>query len=343
MTKDNLPQPPEDPGGKEAAGATGEARDERDTDERFEDHPELAPDESRISAETVPDLQRESIRRRAGLEETGEAPVDPPPGRGPSESRGGFDRNDDFMGNEARLPTDADYSRGSGWLGGKLWGEDEVGANSGEDTPADEADPIGFQPSVDQIRNRQAIAGASPTGTSSVGDAPAGGNLQGTPGAESPEERSQEGAEGDLRTQGRDLGNREQATASQAFGRDVGASGLPGIDGQEDEADIIRRRAAARVNSGWASVSRRLGGSSPGSAENLQLTEKFNMIKFPSTREEVLQKLPPGSEFRIDDRVIDLREAVAECRLPVFRTTFDLIDCVKDAIRRAESLERDHA
>lgn len=320
MAKDNVLQPPDD------AGA------DRDTDEWLRDHPELAPDEGRVPVEKVRDLDEVSIRRRADTGdavETGEA-AEPLPGRGPSEEKGGFDRNEDFMGNEARLSTDADFSRGSGWIGGKLWGEDAMGASSGEDTPPQEADPQGFQPSIDQRRNQDAIRRRMPDP----------GNASAADGGIPPELKAREGLSGDNWTQGRDLGIREQATALQAFGRDIGSSGLPGFGEDEDEESIIRRRAAARQHSGWNAVLAKLGGSSPGSAENLQLAEKFTLVKFPSTRDEVLQKLPPGSEFRIKDVVIDLREAVAECRIPVFRNTFDLIDCVKDAIRRAEKLER---
>jgi len=316
MAKDNMLQPPEDSGA------------DRDTDEWLRDHPEMAPDESRISVDKGLNKDKASIRRRADIGdivETGEGNSELPPGRGPSEEKGGFDRNDDFMGNEARLSTEADFSRGSGWLGGKLWGEDSLGISSGENTPREEADPQGFQISRDQDRNQAAIG--------------AMGNPPVTEGV-SPEVKSKEGLSGDNWTQGRDLGNHEQTTASQAFGRDIGTSGLPGHGEQEDEESIIRRRAAARQHSGWNAVLGKLGGSSPGSAENLQLAEKFNMVKFPSSRDEVLQKLPPGSEFRIKDVVIDLREAVTECRIPIFRNTFDLIDCVKDAIRRAEKLEQ---
>jgi hypothetical protein len=316
MAKDNMLQPPEDSGA------------DRDTDEWLQDHPELAPDESRISVDRGQNVDGTSIRRRADVGDivgTGEESTDLPPGRGPSEEKGGFNRNDDYMGNEARISADADFSRGSGWLGGKLWGEDALGHSSGENTPRDEADPQGFQSSSDQSRNQAAIG--------SMGNPPDAGGA-------SPEVKSKEGSSGDNRTQGRDLGNHDQATALQAFGRDIGSSGLPGLGEQEDEESIIRRRAAARQHSGWNAVLGKLGGSSPGSAENLQLAEKFNMVKFPSSREEVLQKLPPGSEFRIKDVVIDLREAVAECRIPVFRNTFDLIDCVKDAIRRAEKLQQ---
>jgi hypothetical protein len=321
-----MPQPPDDAG-------TGP---ERDTDEWLRDHAEMAPDESRISVEKVRDLEDEPISRLANtgdiVEDTGERPpgrVPSEPGPGLADGDLGFDRNEDFSGNEANLSTDADYSRGSGWIGGKLWGEDAIGASSHEDTPADEADPTGFGPSADQRINQAAIRKADRKRNSKATGAGA-----------APEVMSKEGMSGDNWTQGRDLGTRQQATAAQAFGRDVGSSGLPGYEEAEDEEAILRRKAVTRQHADWAAVLGKLGGSSPGSQENLQLAEMFNMVKLPSTREEVLQKLPPGSEFRIKGVAVDLREAVSGSKAAMFRTTFDLIDCVKDAIRRSEKLER---
>ncbi|MDB5048172.1 MAG: hypothetical protein JWO30_1243 [Fibrobacteres bacterium] len=321
MAKDKNPQPPED------AGA------DHDTDEWLRDHAEQAPDESRISVEKIEDVDKTSIRRRANVDDLGGSRDEG------SEDNGAvpplsFARNDDFMGSEARIPADADYSRGSGFIGGKLWGEEAFERDPGEEATPEEAAPKGFDSSEDQVRNEDAILREEEeegVTSSEEGEIP-------------PEVKSRDNLAGDNWTQGRDIGNREQATAAQAFGRDIGSSGLPGIGESEDEEDIIRRRmAAAHRHSDWTAVLAKLGGSSPGSAENLQLAEKFNMVTFPSTREEVLQRLPPGSEFRIKGGVIDLREAVSECRIPVFRTTFDLIDCVKDAIRRAESIERNTA
>jgi len=325
MAKDNMPQPPDDAG-------TGP---ERDTDEWLRDHAEMAPDESRISVEKVRDLEEEPISRLVNtgdiVEDTGERP----PGRipyepGQSDGDLGFDRNEDFMGNEANLSTDADFSRGSGWIGGKLWGEEAIGADSHENTPANEADPTGFGPSVDQRINQDAIRKQAARKR----------NSPATDSGASPEVMSKDGMSGDNWTQGRDLGTRQQVTAAQAFGRDVGTSGLPGYAEADDEESILRRKASIKQHADWTAVLGKLGGSSPGSQENLQLTELFNMVKLPSTREEVLDKLPPGSEFRIKGIAVDLREAVSVSKIPLFRTTFDLIDCVKDAIRRAETLER---
>lgn len=146
-------------------------------------------------------------------------------------------------------------------------------------------------------------------------------------------------AQSDLRDQGRDLGRRERITASQAFGRDVGVSGLP--EGAfEDAEETIRRRAAlASHNSDWTAVLGKLGGSSPGSQENLLLSEKFHGVKFPSSREDILLKLPPDAGFNVRTVWIDLREAVAGSRLGQFRSMNEIIDCVKDAIREAEHRE----
>lgn len=212
---------------------------------------------------------------------------------------------------------EADYSRGSGWLGGKLWGEDGPDHSSNENTPLEEAAPKGFDLSETQRRNREAI------------DREGGG------------QRDEDGpaVQGDLRDQGRDLGSRERVTASQAFGRDVGVSGLPEAR-YDDVEDVIRRRAAqAAHNSDWTAVLRKLGGSSPGSEENLLLSEKFGGVKFPSSPEEILQNLPPDPFFKKGPVSLDLREAVAASRLDRFRSMNDLIDCVKDAIREAEHKE----
>jgi len=314
MAKDKMPQPPDDPG----------AGPDHDTDEWLRDHPELAPDESRISVvDEVRNLEDEPISRLANtgdiVEETNEQPREGV----------GFKRNEDFSGDEASLSTDADFSRGSGWIGGKLWGEEALGVSSNENTPRESADPTGFAPSTEQRINQEAIRREN---TDS-------GNVPVTDGQPS-DVKSRDGMAGDKWSQGRDLGTRQQATASQAFGRDIGSSGLPGFEAAEDEESIIRRRAATRQHADWAAVLGKLGGGSPGSQENLQLAEKFNMVKFPSTRDEVLQKLPPGSEFRIKDVSVDLREAVAGSHIPLFRSSSDLIDCVKDAIRKAEKLER---
>ncbi len=233
-----------------------------------------------------------------------------------------FTRNDDYQGNEAKLPTDADFSRGSGWEGGKLWGEEALGISSGESTPPEEAAPKGFDLSEEQKRNRDAIA--RETMESHRADTTL-----------STEEKAKEGMVGDLRDQGRDLGRRQQATASQAFGRDIGSSALRGIE-EGDEEEAILRRASQRHNSDWTAVLGKLGGASPGSEENLLLAEKFKTAKFPSTREEILEKLVSGAQFKVRAVSIGLRDAVSHSRTSVFRSMYDLIDCVKDEIRRVE-------
>lgn len=272
------------------------------------------PDQGRIPTEKVKHLDDLSIRRRA---HTGDAVVD----AGDEAQKRllrplSFSRNDDFQGNEGKLSTDADFSRGSGWEGGKLWGEEALGLSSGENTPSEQAAPKGFDLSESQQRNREAIAREG-----------RGDQVPGEP-----------AAQGDLRDQGRDLGRRERKTATQAFGRDVGASGLSGIV-QDDVEEAIRRRAAQAHKPDWTAVLGKLGGSSPGSEENLQLSEKFQGVHFPSSREEIIRKLPVDAVFKARMVAIDLREAVAASRLGQFRGMNDLIDCVKDAIREAEKRE----
>src|SRR5690606_5754154 len=128
----------------------------------------------------------------------------------------------------------------------KLWGGDEIGSASREATPSEQADPQGFPSSANQARNRDA-AEVPETGS----------------------ESSPEGAgvpAGEIRSQGRDLGSRVQVTASQAFGRDVGTSGLPGNAAPEEEgAGIFQKGSMGRENADWTAVLGRLGGSSPGS------------------------------------------------------------------------------
>lgn len=303
MAQENPPKPEND---NQAGG---------DSPELYLDGREEVPDQGRIPTEKVKNLDETSIRRRA---HTGDAVED----AGDDSQKGllkplSFSRNEDFQGNEAKLRTEADFSRGSGWEGGKLWGEEALGLSSNEDTPLDQAAPKGFDLSVSQLRNREAISRE-------------GG---GTPGQGGP------AMQGDLRDQGRDLGRRERITASQAFGRDVGSSGLSEA-GYDDVEESIRRRAAqAAHNSDWTAVLGKLGGSSPGSQENLLLSEKFQGVKFPSSREDILQKLAPDSIFKVRMVSLDLREAVAASRLGQFRSMNEIIDCVKDAIREAEHRE----
>ena len=92
-------------------------------------------------------------------------------------------------------------------------------------------------------------------------------------------------------------------------------------------------------SSDWTAVLRKLGGGSPGSEENLQVAGLFAKVLFPASREEVLDRLTPGSEFRAGNLSVDLREAVSESRTATFRTLYDVIDCVKDALLKAEWLE----
>jgi hypothetical protein len=276
---------------------------------------EDVPDQGRIPTEKVKNLDETSIRRRA---HTGDAVED----AGDDSQKGllrplSFSRNEDFQGNEGKLRTEADFSRGSGWEGGKLWGEEALGLSSNENTPLDQAAPKGFDPSESQRRNREAISRES-------------GGSQGGEGA---------AIQGDLRDQGRDLGRRERITGSQAFGRDVGSSGHSEAAYDDVEETIRRRAAQAAHKSDWTAVLGKLGGSSPGSEENLLLSEMFRGVKFPSSREEILQKLPADAVFKVRMLSLDLREAVAASRLGQFRSMNDLIDCVKDAIREAEHRE----
>jgi hypothetical protein len=101
-----------------------------------------------------------------------------------------------------------------------------------------------------------------------------------------------------------------------------------------------KNKGSGEKHADWNLVLGKLGGSSPGSEENLQLADKFAGVSFPASREEVLRSLPPGAEFHVRSVAVDLREAVAESRTGTFRFLNDLIDCVKDALRRAEMWER---
>lgn len=97
-----------------------------DTDEQFQDHPELAPSENRVTMENVKDLQKEARKRSLA----GDAVEDAGDRHHKIELE--FTRNNDFAGNEAALPTDADYTRGSGFIGGKLVGEGASGEEGSE-------------------------------------------------------------------------------------------------------------------------------------------------------------------------------------------------------------------
>lgn len=286
------------------------------------DHPELAPPEGRISVVTGEDLEKESIRRMANTGDIVEDAGDAASGAGPNPELT-FDRSSDYMGSEASVAETEEFTRGSGFQAGKLWGEDAIGARSGE--PAGPATPEGsgsgeatsgqgFDPSAKQEANRRSAA----PGTASADSAARGTD--------------------DRDSQGRDLGERTQVTATQAFGRDIGISGLPGesSDAAANAAEEDNRPARSNHSSDWTAVLGRLGGSSPGSEENLQLAEKFASVRFPATREDVLHGLPAASEFHVRSVSVDLREAIAESSSPSFRNMYDLIDAVKDGIRRAE-------
>jgi hypothetical protein len=282
-----------------------EGSEEHDTDERFEDHPELAPHEGRYSVERVKSVQEE-LRKRSqagdGVEDAGDAP---------RKRELDFSRNQDFAGDERSLSTDADFSRGSGYSGSQLAGE----GPSGEEHPANDR-PEGFDTSVKQQKNIEAIRREEEGEVEDWSARP--------PLADRDE------------SQGRDVEHPAQATGPQRFGRDVGSSGL---DQMEREGHgVAEGRATTREQQIWASVLRRLGGGSPGSAENLQLLEKFSRVQFPATRDAVIDKLEPGAEFRLKEGiVVDLKSAVERSRNKVFRNPNELVDCVKDELRRQEA------
>lgn len=280
--------------------------EEQDTDEQFADHPELAPSEGRIPVERIKDLEAEAHRRA----EAGDAVDDA--GDRHHKLELNFALNQDFAGDEASLPTDADYSRGSGYIGGKLEGEE----HSGESNPVG-IRPMGFDSSLEQERNREAILREE---EESVGDWS----------AHPPDPES-------AISQGRDIRHPDQVTGIQAFGRDVGATGLDQED-REEQGTGPARTPPSPEHKLWASVLRRLGGSSPGSEENLQLSDRFSRVQFPADRNGVINRIEPGAEFRIREGIsVDLKEAVEHSRLKLFRNLGDLVDCVKDELRRQEA------
>lgn len=88
----------------------------------------------------------------------------------------------------------------------------------------------------------------------------------------------------------------------------------------------------------WAAILKRLGGSSPGSEENLQLAEAFSRVRFPADQEGVLAKVAPGAELRLREGiVVDLHLAIEHSRPRSYRSIGDLVDCVKDELRRMEA------
>jgi hypothetical protein len=287
------------------------------------DHPELAADESRISVVTG-DAGAESIRRTANTGDIVEDAGDGPSGQDADPGLD-FDRGTDYMGSEAAVAETEDFGRGSGALSGKLHGEEAIGARSGEARGPDGAagggtsSSQGFDSSLQQEANRRS---AEPGSALSDAGGPDRGDRIG---------------------QGRDLGERTQATASQAFGRDIGSSGLsgdpdPAVTGANREGPSGPARGASRP-SDWTAVLGRLGGSSPGSEENLKLAERFAAVRFPATREDVLRSLPAVAEFRVRSASVDLREAIQESSAPMFQNTYELIEAVKDEFRRSEKRE----
>lgn len=86
---------------------------------------------------------------------------------------------------------------------------------------------------------------------------------------------------------------------------------------------------------GLGAVLGKLGGVSPGSEWNLELAERFSGARFPAAKEDVLAALVPPTEFRLGGFEVDLREAVTEARAREFRSVFELIECVKDELRRS--------
>jgi hypothetical protein len=106
--------------------------------------------------------------------------------------------------------------------------------------------------------------------------------------------------------------------------------------GDHPELPMARLSEGAHHASDWTAVLGHLGGSSPGSEENQQLFEKFASVHFPVSRDDVLRSLPASAEFRARGIAVDLREAIADSRTQVFRSLSDLIDAVKDEIRRSE-------
>ncbi len=282
-----------------------------DTDEQFQDHPELAPSENRVSIENVKDLDEEARKRSLAGDPVEDA------GDRHHKIELEFTRNNDFAGNEAALSTDADdFSRGSGFIGGKLVGEGQSGEDYSPvaDEPHHPAE--GFTPSVDQLRNIEAIRRED---EESLGDWSA-----------HPRDLESEVS------QGRDFPRPGRATGTQAFGRDMGATGLDQEEREEQEAGPGRQPPTAEQKL-WASILRRLGGSSPGSEENLQLAAIFSNVQYPADRPTVMQKLAPGAEFRLKEGIeVDLKKAVEQSRMKIFRNLGDLVDSVKDELRRME-------
>lgn len=135
-------------------------------------------------------------------------------------------------------------------------------------------------------------------------------------------------------SQGREVSRPRQATGSQPFGRDEGAAGLE----EEDREGLGAGKPQPPNHKIWAAILRRLGGSSPGSEENLELARLFQRVQFPSDKDGVLSRMEPGAEFRLKEGiVVDLHQAVEHSRTKTFRNLNDLVDAVKDELRRQEA------
>lgn len=137
-------------------------------------------------------------------------------------------------------------------------------------------------------------------------------------------------------SQGREFPRPDQATGTQTFGRDLGSTGL---DQEEREGNSVAsgRQPPTAEQKLWAAILRRLGGSSPGSEENLQLAAIFSKVQFPADQQSVLQKLAPGAEFRLKEGIeVDIKGAIEHSQLKSFRNLGDLVDSVKDELRRME-------
>jgi len=98
----------------------------------------------------------------------------------------------------------------------------------------------------------------------------------------------------------------------------------------------MEKQGRSNPASDWTAVLGRLGGTSPGSEENQQLAETFAAVRFPASREDVLRCLPPTAEFKAARTVsVDLREAITDSQAQAFRNLYDLIEAVKDEVRRS--------
>jgi hypothetical protein len=68
------------------------------------------------------------------------------------------------------------------------------------------------------------------------------------------------------------------------------------------------------------------------------LADLFSRVQFPADRQGVLNRIAPDAEFRLKEGiVVDLKQAVEKSRTQTFRTLGDLVDCVKDELRRQEA------